>query len=59
MTIEQTPLEDCFVINEKVHGDSRGYFIETYNKLIKHNVDFHFLVGVELPQRFVVIMFWR
>jgi dTDP-4-dehydrorhamnose 3,5-epimerase len=31
MTIEQTPLEDCFVIHEKVHGDSRGYFIETYN----------------------------
>ena len=32
MTIEQTPLEDCFVIHEKVHGDSRGYFIETYNQ---------------------------
>jgi dTDP-4-dehydrorhamnose 3,5-epimerase len=31
MIIEQTPLEDCFVIHEKVHGDSRGYFIETYN----------------------------
>lgn len=32
MTIEQTPLEDCFVINEKVNGDARGYFIETYNQ---------------------------
>ena len=31
MTIEQTPLEDCFIIHEKVHGDLRGYFIETYN----------------------------
>jgi dTDP-4-dehydrorhamnose 3,5-epimerase len=31
MTIENTPLEDCFIIHEKVHGDSRGYFIETYN----------------------------
>ena len=31
MTIEQTPLKDCFIVHEKVHGDSRGYFIETYN----------------------------
>jgi dTDP-4-dehydrorhamnose 3,5-epimerase len=32
MTIEQTPLKDCFIIHEKVHGDARGYFIETYNQ---------------------------
>jgi dTDP-4-dehydrorhamnose 3,5-epimerase len=31
MTIEKTPLKDCFIIHEKVHGDARGYFIETYN----------------------------
>ena len=31
MTIEQTPLKDCFIIHEKVHGDARGYFIEAYN----------------------------
>jgi dTDP-4-dehydrorhamnose 3,5-epimerase len=31
MTIEQTPLKDCFIIHEKVNGDTRGYFIETYN----------------------------
>ena len=31
MRIEQTPLKDCFIIHEKVHGDARGYFIETYN----------------------------
>jgi dTDP-4-dehydrorhamnose 3,5-epimerase len=31
MTIEQTPLKDCFIIHDKVHGDARGYFIETYN----------------------------
>jgi dTDP-4-dehydrorhamnose 3,5-epimerase len=31
MRIEQTPLQDCFVVHEKVHGDARGYFIETYN----------------------------
>jgi dTDP-4-dehydrorhamnose 3,5-epimerase len=32
MTIEQTPLVDCFVVHEKVHGDERGYFIETFNQ---------------------------
>lgn len=31
MTIEHTPLKDCFIIHEKVHSDARGYFIETYN----------------------------
>jgi dTDP-4-dehydrorhamnose 3,5-epimerase len=31
MTIEQTLLKDCFIVHEKVHGDARGYFIETYN----------------------------
>ena len=32
MRIEQTPLKDCFIIHEKVHGDARGYFIEIYNQ---------------------------
>ena len=32
MRIEQTPLKDCFIIHEKVHGDERGYFIETFNQ---------------------------
>jgi dTDP-4-dehydrorhamnose 3,5-epimerase len=32
MKIEQTPLVDCFIIHEKVHGDVRGYFIETFNQ---------------------------
>ena len=31
MRIELTPLVDCFIVHEKVHGDARGYFIETYN----------------------------
>ncbi len=31
MRIEQTPLKDCFIIHEKVNGDVRGYFIETFN----------------------------
>lgn len=32
MRIEQTALKDCFIIHDKVHGDARGYFIETYNQ---------------------------
>ena len=32
MRVEQTPLKDCFIIHEKVNGDARGYFIETYNQ---------------------------
>ena len=32
MRIEQTPLQDCFIVHEKVHGDARGYFIETFNQ---------------------------
>ena len=32
MRIEQTPLVDCFIVNEKVYGDARGYFIETFNQ---------------------------
>jgi dTDP-4-dehydrorhamnose 3,5-epimerase len=31
MRVEETPLKDCFIIHEKVNGDARGYFIETYN----------------------------
>ena len=31
MRVVQTPLKDCFIIHEKVNGDARGYFIETYN----------------------------
>ena len=31
MTIEETPLKDCLILHDTVHGDARGYFIETYN----------------------------
>jgi dTDP-4-dehydrorhamnose 3,5-epimerase len=32
MKIENTPLKDCFIIHDTVHGDARGYFIETFNQ---------------------------
>ena len=43
MTIEQTPVKDCFIIHDKVHGDARGYFIETYNSR-----DFKAATGLEI-----------
>jgi len=43
MTIEQTPLKDCFIVHEKVHGDARGYFIETYN-----SSDFKAATGLDI-----------
>ena len=43
MRIEHTPLKDCFIIHEKVHGDARGYFIETYNSR-----DFKAATGLEI-----------
>jgi dTDP-4-dehydrorhamnose 3,5-epimerase len=43
MRVEQTPLKDCFIIHEKVNGDARGYFIETYNSR-----DFKAATGLEI-----------
>ena len=43
MRIEHTPLQDCFVVHEQVHGDARGYFIETYNSR-----DFKAATGLEI-----------
>ena len=31
MQIEQSPLQDCFIINNTVFSDSRGYFFESFN----------------------------
>jgi dTDP-4-dehydrorhamnose 3,5-epimerase len=43
MRIEQTPLLDCFIVHEKVHGDARGYFIETFNQR-----DFNAVSGLDI-----------
>jgi len=43
MRIEQTPLKDCFIVHEKVHGDARGYFIETFNQ-----IDFNAASGLDI-----------
>jgi len=43
MKIEQTPLQDCFIFHDKVHGDERGYFIETFNQR-----DFNAATGLDI-----------
>jgi len=45
MTIEQTPINDVFIITPKVFGDNRGWFKETYNRddFIKHGLDYNFI----------------
>ena len=32
MTIQETNLKGCFVIEPKIFGDERGYFFESFNK---------------------------
>lgn len=32
MRIEKTPLADCYIIHDTVHGDQRGYFFESFNR---------------------------
>ncbi|MHA7942464.1 dTDP-4-dehydrorhamnose 3,5-epimerase [Formosa sp. 3Alg 14/1] len=31
MTVTETKLKDCFIIEPQVFGDKRGYFLESYN----------------------------
>lgn len=38
-----TPIEDVFILQPKVFGDSRGYFLEQYNKKV-----FNELIGSEI-----------
>ncbi len=33
MKIEKTKLEGCYIIHDTVHGDSRGYFFESFHKI--------------------------
>ena len=31
-TVKKTPIKDLVIIETKVFGDSRGFFMETYNQ---------------------------
>lgn len=37
MNVIETKLKDCFIIEPKVHKDSRGYFFETFNLKTFHD----------------------
>ena len=32
MDIESTPLKDCYLIYNQLHGDHRGFFMEAFNQ---------------------------
>lgn len=34
--LEKAPIEGLYVIEPRIHGDSRGYFVETYNQNDMH-----------------------
>ena len=44
-----TELIDCYIVEPKVHGDSRGYFMEVYNESAFQEAGFnyHFVQGNE------------
>ncbi len=43
MKVEQTPLKDCYIINDTVFADARGYFFESFNQQ-----KFHSLTGLDI-----------
>ena len=44
MEIKSTPLKDCFVIHNDLHGDDRGYFMEAFNRTRFKKFDLDFSV---------------
>ncbi len=45
MKITITPIKDLLIIEPDVHGDNRGYFMETYNKqdFLSNCLDYEFV----------------
>lgn len=45
ITVTKTPLKDVLVIEPKVHGDERGYFMETYSErdLAEYGINVRFV----------------
>lgn len=57
MKLTKTPLEDLIIIEPKVHIDSRGYFMESYNKnqFDQNHLNYHFVQDNESQSEFGVI----
>ena len=45
ITVTKCPIEGLYIIEPKVHGDHRGYFMETYNQrdMAEHGLDMVFV----------------
>ena len=46
MDIERTHIEDCYIVHDKMFGDERGYFFESFNRrtfLEKTGLDINFV----------------
>ncbi|GAV12372.1 dTDP-4-dehydrorhamnose 3,5-epimerase [Paenibacillus sp. NAIST15-1] len=45
MNVIETKLKDVYIIEPAVHGDHRGFFMESYNSLTfrEHNIDYQFV----------------
>ena len=45
ITVTKCPIEGLYIIEPKVHGDSRGYFVETYNQrdMAEHGLNMVFV----------------
>lgn len=45
MKITKTSIKDLLIIEPDVHGDNRGYFMETYNKqdFLSNGLDYEFV----------------
>jgi dTDP-4-dehydrorhamnose 3,5-epimerase len=58
MTITQTKLAGCFIIQPNIFADERGYFLETFNAktfLEKTTIDIHFVQDNESKSNYGVI----
>ncbi len=46
MKLVKTPLNDCYILEPKIFGDSRGFFFESFNKKVFDELtgtNFHFV----------------
>ncbi|MGK7389591.1 MAG: dTDP-4-dehydrorhamnose 3,5-epimerase [Candidatus Cyclobacteriaceae bacterium M2_1C_046] len=57
MKLSETGIEDLVVLEPKVHGDDRGYFMESYNKKILSDfgLNYHFIQDNQSKSRYGVL----
>ncbi len=57
MKFIETKLIDCYIIEPTVHGDHRGYFMETYSEELfsKNGIKLHFIQDNESQSKYGVL----